>query len=226
MDFNIKFRNRLQALSERQPHVFPVEKIPGDFRFASVLLPFWEDQGHIRMAAIVRSSTAPTHANQVAFPGGRIDDTDESAMAAALRETHEEIGIHPDRIAIFGRLDDAWSGGKFHIIPHIGWVDTVPKIVANPDEVEMAVIADVEPLIEPSAMIRRKINHHNRQYTSNAFELPGARLSGLSADLFYELVLWVRGEPSSRGESRLQELESWQAAGSPDFMAQPKTNET
>jgi 8-oxo-dGTP pyrophosphatase MutT (NUDIX family) len=218
MSFIERTKARLHALDTRVPHEFPTDAIPDSFRYASVLMPFWEERGSIKMACILRSSSAPTHASQVAFPGGRIDDTDENALAAALRETHEEVGIPPERVHVFGRLDDAWAMGKFHLIPHVGWVDGVPDIVHNPDEVEMAIVSDLEPLMEPEARIPREVTHNGRTFTSHYFELPGANLTGLSADLFYELLLWLRGEPSSRGAGRLAELQQWQAQGFLDVL--------
>ncbi len=213
MSFIDRVKTRLHALSTRVPHEFPEGDIPEMFRRASVLIPFWEERGSIKLAAIVRSSTAPTHAGQVAFPGGRIDESDADAVAAALRETHEEIGIPPEDVHVFGRLDDAWAMGKFHLIPHVGWIDGVPDIRANPHEVEKAIIADLEPLMDPAARVPREVTHNGRTFTSHIFELPGATLTGLSADLFYELLLWLRGEPSSRGAGRLEELRRWQEQG-------------
>lgn len=222
MNFIDRTKTRLHALEARVPHEFPAGAIPQTFRSASVLIPFWEEKSTIKMACIVRSSTAPTHAGQVAFPGGRIDDTDADTRAAALRETHEEIGIPPERVHVFGRLDDAWAMGKFHLVPYVGWVDGIPDICPNPHEVERAVIADLEPLMDPAARIPRQVTHGTRTFTSHIFELPGATLTGLSADIFYELLLWLRGQPSSRGGARLDELAKWQEAGSPGFAPKPK----
>lgn len=218
MSFVNTIKDRLHTLHTRVPHEFAEGAIPETFRYASVLIPFWEERGAIKMACILRSSTAPTHAGQVAFPGGRIDDTDADALAAALRETHEEVGIHPDRIHVFGRLDDAWAMGKFHLIPHVGWVDGVPDIVHNPDEAEMAIIADLEPLMDEAARIPREVTHNGRTFTSHYFELPGANLTGLSADIFYELLLWLKGEPSSRGQGREEELARWLDMGMLDVL--------
>lgn len=218
MNFVDRIKSRLHALDSRVPHEFPEGAIPDTFRYASVLIPFWEERGAIKMTCILRSSSAPTHANQVAFPGGRIDDTDADAKAAALRETHEEVGIPPDRVHVFGRLDDAWAMGKFHLIPYVGWIDGVPEIVHNPDEVEMAIIGDLETLMDPAARIPREVTHNGRTFTSHYFELPGANLTGLSADLFYELLLWLRGEPSSRGAGRQEELERWLEMGMLDVL--------
>lgn len=209
MSFVQEIRSRIEALESRAPFVFPEGAIPDVFRDAAVLMPFWEEAGRIKFATILRSASAPTHAGQVAFPGGKIDETDAHAEAAALREAEEEVGLDPALVTVHGRLDDAWAMGKFHLVPHVGWVEGVPELVHNPDEADMAIIADLETLMDPAARLEREVTHNGRTFTSNYFELPGANLTGLSADLFYELLLWFKREPSSRGAGRLAELERW-----------------
>lgn len=209
MSFVKDIRTRIEDLSARKPFIFPDGTIPNVFRDAAVLMPFWEDKGSIKFATILRSASAPTHAGQVAFPGGRIDDTDADAKAAALREAEEEVGLNPHHVTVHGRLDDAWAMGKFHLVAHVGWVEGVPDIIHNPDEADMAIIADLEPLMEAAARQPREVTHNGRTFTSHYYELPGANLTGLSADLFYELLLWIKDEPSSRGQGRLEELQRW-----------------
>ena len=53
----------------------------------------------------VRSSKLGWQPGDVCFPGGRIDDGDDSALAAALRETNEELGVDPSHIHVWGPLD-------------------------------------------------------------------------------------------------------------------------
>lgn len=218
MSFLSDVKTRLEALQTRSPFLFPEGAMPEVFRDAAVLMPFWEEAGSIKFATILRSSTAPTHASQVAFPGGRIDETDAHAEAAALREAEEEVGLDPSRVTVHGRLDDAWAMGKFHLVPHVGWVDGVPDIVHNPDEADMAIIADLEPLMDPAARLPREVTHNGRTFMSHYYELPGANLTGLSADLFYELLLWLKGEPSGRGAGRQEELARWLEMGMLDVL--------
>ena len=64
-----------------------------------------------------RTAHLSSHAGQVSFPGGRIDASDVSAEAAALREAEEEVGLDPARVELLGRLPDYVTGPGYRITP-------------------------------------------------------------------------------------------------------------
>ena len=67
-----------------------------------------------------RSSALKHHPGQVAFPGGKQDETDASLEAAALREAHEEVGLNPEQVSIVGRLPQHETVTGFLVQPFIG----------------------------------------------------------------------------------------------------------
>jgi 8-oxo-dGTP pyrophosphatase MutT (NUDIX family) len=85
-----------------------------------------------------RTAKLRTHSGQIAFPGGRIDPTDASPEAAALRESEEEIGLDPASVEIVGRMPDYVSGSGFRIAPVLGIVPEKHALKLNPDEVDDA----------------------------------------------------------------------------------------
>lgn len=223
MSFSQTFRHRLRELKTREPFLFGTGQVPDEFARAAVLLPFWQEDDTVKMAAFVRPASAPTHAGQVAFPGGRCDASDASLIDTALREAHEELGIEPSQVEIMGQLDDAWSGGKFHVSSFVGWLESPPDIIPCPREVELAVIADVEPLMFPEAMESHEVSNFGRTWVSHAFQLPGAKLYGFSADLFIEVRDFMEGSHSRSGQERLSQLNAWVAAGMPAWRKAPST---
>lgn len=99
---------------------------PGrSLRPAAVLVAVWQD----RLILTKRASHLKHHPGQIAFPGGKVEDTDASHEAAALREAQEEIGLAPDKVEILGRLAAHETVTGFSMTPVLGLVrdDFDPK---------------------------------------------------------------------------------------------------
>ena len=67
---------------------------------AAVMMLFYPKNGRTHLVLIVRNSYKGVHSAQIAFPGGKYETADITLEKTALRETHEEIGIHPEKIEI------------------------------------------------------------------------------------------------------------------------------
>ena len=104
-------------------------------RPAAVLVPVVMHAAELTVLLTQRTDTLSSHAGQVAFPGGRVDDTDADAKAAALREAHEEIGLEAHYIEPLGYLDGYRTGTGFHITPLVALVRPGFKLHLAPGEV-------------------------------------------------------------------------------------------
>lgn len=92
-------------------------------RPASVLVPVVRRGGGHRVLLTVRSRDLRSHKGQISFPGGRREEGDGSAAAAALREAHEEVGLPPDAVEVIGYLDDYPTVTRYLVTPVVGMVD-------------------------------------------------------------------------------------------------------
>lgn len=119
-------------------------------RRAAVLAPIVRRAGGLNVILTVRAGHLSSHAGQIAFPGGRIDDADESAAHAALREAHEEIGLKPDLVELIGGFDAYETVTRFRIRPYVGLVrDPAFLAVPDPSEVEAVFEAPLGFLLDP-----------------------------------------------------------------------------
>ena len=111
-------------------------------RQAAVLIPVLADDGDSgRILLTHRTDHLPSHAGQVAFPGGKMETTDASPAAAALREAEEEIGIDPGHATTVGYLDPYVTSSGFEIHPVVALI--APEADFRPDPNEVAEIFDV-----------------------------------------------------------------------------------
>ena len=97
-----------------------------------------------------RASHLRQHSGQIAFPGGKIDEGDESPVSAALREAREEIGLDHRHVEPLGFLDDYMTGTGFRIMPVVAILTPPFELTINRDEVDDVFEVPVEFLMEPA----------------------------------------------------------------------------
>lgn len=106
------------------------------FRHASVLIPLFYKDGEIHVLLTVRTKHLTSHSGQVAFPGGMSHPGDLDVIATALRETEEEIGIHPENVDIVATLPPYVIDPNFLVTPVLGIISSDIKLNVNPQEVD------------------------------------------------------------------------------------------
>jgi len=122
---------------------------PETFRPASVLVPLVKREPGVTVLLTQRTEDMPSHAGQVAFPGGRPQAGDSDAAATALREAEEEVGLERRFVDVIGSVDLYRTGTGFEITPVVGMVTpgfttrADPREVADVFEVPLAHFLDV-----------------------------------------------------------------------------------
>jgi 8-oxo-dGTP pyrophosphatase MutT (NUDIX family) len=136
-----------------------VVPIPESWKPASVLVPLIDRAPGVTVLLTQRTADMPSHAGQIAFPGGRRQADDPDAVATALRETEEEVGIAARFIDVVGAVDLYRTGTGFEITPIVGIVTPGFTLRADPREV-----ADVFEV--PLEHFLNEVNHKvdSRQY--------------------------------------------------------------
>jgi 8-oxo-dGTP pyrophosphatase MutT (NUDIX family) len=186
---NEEFKDRLaKALAARPPARVSLD----DARDAAVLIPIVADP-EPTLIFTIRTETLATHKGQISFPGGSIDDDDADEIAAALREAHEEIGLDPTGVEILGELDAFPTFVTGYVVtPVVGWLEKVPVLVPNPDEV--AAVLHV-PLAQLSEEIRSEpgFSHQDRTYPTEAWVWNDNVIWGVTARIVRSFLDIVAG---------------------------------
>lgn len=135
-------------------------------RPAGVLVAVWVDQGPARVILTKRSSHLKHHPGQIAFAGGKVDDTDDGPIAAALREAEEEIALPRAQVDVLGTLPPHETVTGFSITPVLALVRGAFTPVPEAGEVDEAFTVPLAHVLDLSryGIQRRRWRGEWRQY--------------------------------------------------------------
>jgi 8-oxo-dGTP pyrophosphatase MutT (NUDIX family) len=171
-DLNPEFRDDLAVMPPPRP--------------AAVLVPVM-----LRPALTVlfteRSHGLTNHAGQIAFPGGRMDPEDKSALDCALREAWEEIGLPAASVEPLGYLDSYRTGTGFQIVPVVGLVQPAFTFALNAHEVSDAFEVPLRFLMDPANHRKDSREWHGRRRFSYAMPYRERYIWGATAGMLKNL---------------------------------------
>jgi 8-oxo-dGTP pyrophosphatase MutT (NUDIX family) len=124
-------------------------------REAAVLIPLVMHRAGPTVLLTRRTAHLHDHAGQISFPGGGIEQHDESAVATALRETEEEVGLRADAVEVLGSLPRYATATGYVVTPVVGLV--TPGFALRIDTFE------VEEVFEPPLAFLMDPAHHERR---------------------------------------------------------------
>ena len=159
-------------------------------REAAVLVGVVARPDALQVLLTRRTEDLRHHAGQVSFPGGRIEPDDVDPVAAAVRETGEEVGIPPGQLAPLGYLDPLATVTGFRVFPVVAQID--PAYRPRPDPREVAEVFEVPlaDLLAPDNLVQREIELRGRPRTILEFVNPVSperRIWGATASILHNL---------------------------------------
>lgn len=161
------------------------ETVTGDFHFnpdleeiirkgaqreAAVLIGILEGKTGPSVLLTERTAKLRSHSGQIAFPGGRVDDTDRTYAETALRECEEEVGIAGEYLEVLGEMPVYFTGSGYRIHPVLAVISRGYTLRANDDEV--ASIFDVPLSFLMDAGNHKKSSREWQGKTLYFYEMP------------------------------------------------------
>ena len=158
-------------------------------RASAVLVGLFESASGVEAILTRRSQNLTNHRGEISFPGGRLD-AGESVLQAALRETHEEIGLSPEDVEVVGELNSmATVVSNSHIVPIVGRYRNQPKLHAVNSEVDRVFSV---PLIELTRQDTYSQEHwvfSDREFQINFFYLDDETIWGATARILFQVMM-------------------------------------
>lgn len=167
-----------------------------DWRPAAVLILLYPEAEGLRFPLIERGSSVGRHRGEMALPGGGLEPG-ESARAAALRETREELGLSPEAVAaieVLGALTPLRvPPSGYAIAPFVGWLPSPPAFSPEPREVAALVPAPLGLLLDPDAREREERRFLGRPHEVPFFRLGERKVWGATAMILAEFAAVLEG---------------------------------
>lgn len=165
-------------------------------RDAAVLVPWFTRDGRDHVLYTLRRADLPVHPGEISFPGGA-READEDALACALRETHEEIGLAPEAFAVLGALPDRVSIAGYLVRPFVARLGSPFTCRPDPAEVQRVLSVAVDDLLDETRWVWRTLGSPPLTRRLPFFELEdGVELWGMTALLTRDLLERLRsGRP-------------------------------
>jgi 8-oxo-dGTP pyrophosphatase MutT (NUDIX family) len=179
------------APEHRAEELFKINPNDLNPRLSAVLIILFHEDGKLKIVFIRRSEYVGIHSGQIAFPGGRYEESDKELKTTALREVEEEIGIKTETVDILGHLTDLYiPPSNFMVRAFVGYVNEKPVFNINEREVQEVLVLNYEHFKHPDVIKVREFKTHNSTRLTKApyFDVEGAIIWGATAMILTELL--------------------------------------
>ena len=197
MNLAMRLRDALEKGRHRSPELLIGDLLEDDgpATIPAAVLVAVVDRPAPTVILTERPHTMRKHPGQTSFPGGRLEPGDADAVAAALREAEEEIGLPPASVEVIGEADRYRTITGFEVTPVVGVVPPGLDLRPDPREVADMFEAPLDFLLDPARHIVRTVELEGRTRTYYEILWEGRRIWGATAAMIVNLSR--RLEPAS-----------------------------
>ena len=158
-------------------------------RKAAVMMLFYPKNEETHLVLIVRNSYPGVHSSQIAFPGGKVEEIDLDLKATALRETYEEIGIHPNMISVIRDFSSVYiPPSNFLVHPFLGIASSELQFTLQPEEVAGIIEIPLSLLLDDSIITLKTLETSYAKFIEvPVFQIEKHSVWGATAMMLSEL---------------------------------------
>ena len=158
-------------------------------RPSAVLVGLFETSRGVEAILTRRSQEMTNHRGEISFPGGRLD-AGETVVDAALRETHEEIGLLPSDARVVGELNGmATVVSNSHIVPIVARYASAPKFRAVNSEVDRVFSVPLLELTQKDTYSQEHWVFSDSEFQINFFYLDDETIWGATARILFQVMM-------------------------------------
>ncbi len=158
-------------------------------RQGGVLFLFYPHADQVYFPLILRPTYGGVHSGQVGLPGGGHEEIDNGMADTALRETYEEVGVHPSQITLLGLLTPLYvSASNYLVHPYVGWTDYCPEFHPDPYEVAKLIQASLTEFLAPDNLQEEIWQLRGRDVLVPFFDIQDQVIWGATAMMLSELL--------------------------------------
>jgi 8-oxo-dGTP pyrophosphatase MutT (NUDIX family) len=158
-------------------------------RKAAVMMLFYPKNGITHLLLIKRNTYPGVHSSQIAFPGGKVEESDLNLKETALRETYEEIGIHADKITVIRDFSSVYiPPSNFLVHPFLGLSETDLVFSLQEDEVAGIIEFPLSMLLDDRIIVTKTIEtSYAKSIEVPVFQIEEHSVWGATAMMLSEL---------------------------------------
>jgi len=158
-------------------------------KIAAVLALFYpNNNNNTSLLLTKRASYNGPHSNQISFPGGKIEKSDNNLSQTALRETFEEVGVSQEKVEILREITNVYiPPSNFLVTPFIGITKTKPMFKVNSEVAEIIEISFLDLLDDNNIGTIQITNSYMKETLVPSFNINGSVIWGATAMILSEI---------------------------------------
>jgi len=166
-------------------------RYPTKTKDAAVLVALIEREGSLDVLLTKRAAHLKHHPGQISFPGGKIEQSDKSIIATALRESHEEIGLSPEKVSVIGQLKPYHTITGYLVTPIVAIIKGDVDYQNDPNEVDEIFQVPLKHFLDPNNRHTVEVFHKGKSHHVHFMPYKQYNIWGATAAMMEDLILHI-----------------------------------